>query len=117
MTRFDWGNDTPSLAGWITQPANDWESVFYGYMCGDISETVLQTDRPELPDALMFGDSFTNPLETIWYASFDETRSLDLRYHTELSLLDYVEEYRPQVVVCVRDYEQMLNMYGNGSIQ
>mgnify|MGYP006922434500 CR=1 FL=1 len=28
----------------------------------------------------MFGDSFTNPLETIWYASFDETRSLDLRY-------------------------------------
>ena len=86
-------------------------------MCGDISETVLQTDRPELPDALMFGDSFTNPLETIWYASFDETRSLDLRYHTELSLLDYVEEYRPQVVVCVRDYEQMLNLYGNGSIQ
>ena len=117
VTRFDWGNDTPSLAGWITQPANDWESVFYGYMCGDISETVLQTDRPELPDALMFGDSFTTPLETIWYASFDETRSLDLRYHTELSLLDYVEEYRPQVVVCVRDYEQMLNLYGNGSIQ
>lgn len=117
VTRYDWGNDTPSLAGWITQPGNDWESVFYGYMCGDISETVLQTDRPELPDALIFGDSFTNPLETIWYASFDETRSLDLRHYTAMSLTEYVETYRPQVVVCVRDYEQLLSLFGNGNIQ
>ena len=28
-------------------------------MGGDIAETVIQTDRPELPNALIFGDSFT----------------------------------------------------------
>lgn len=117
VTRYDWGNDTPSLAGWITRPESDWENVFYGYMCGDIGETVLQTGRPELPDALIFGDSFTNPLETIWYTSFDETRSLDLRYYDAMSLTEYVETYRPQVVICVRDYEQLLNLFGNGNIQ
>lgn len=116
VTRYDWGNDTPSWAGWITRPQNDWESVAYSYMCGDISETVLRTDRPELPDSLIFGDSFTNALETVWYASFDETRSLDLRMYTEMSLGEYVELYQPQVVVCVRDYEQLLSFTGNGNV-
>lgn len=115
-TRYDWGNDTPSMAWWITRPENDWESVYYGYMNGDISETVIRTDRPELPDALIFGDSFTNAVETVWYASFDETRSLDLRMYTAMSLGEYIDTYRPQVVVCMRDYEQLLNFDGNGNI-
>lgn len=116
-TRYDWNSDTPSAAELVTIPETDWESVFYGsYMGGDIGQTILQTNRPELPNALIFGDSFTNPLETIFYASFDETRSLDLRSYEEMGLLAYIEAYQPDVVVCVRDYEQLLNTTGNGSI-
>ena len=103
MRRYDWGKDTPSPAGWITRPESDWENVFYGYMCGDISETVLQTGRPELPDALIFGDSFTNALETLLYASFDETRVLDLRHYDAMSLRAYIDTYRPDIVLCVQN--------------
>ena len=73
------------------------------YMGGDHGETIIRTDRPELPSALVFGDSFTNALETVLYASFNETRSLDLRHYTERSLREYIEDYRPDVVICVRN--------------
>lgn len=72
-------------------------------MGGDFGETVLKTDRPELPDALIFGDSFTNALETLLYASFDETRILDLRHYTDMSLKEYVDTYRPDVVLCIQN--------------
>ena len=40
----------------------------YGsYMDGDIGETILDTGREELPTVLIFGDSFTNPVETLLY--------------------------------------------------
>ncbi|WP_417093119.1 alginate O-acetyltransferase AlgX-related protein [Intestinimonas timonensis] len=97
-------------------PATPTETVDYNvYMGGDVAETVLSTHRPELPDLLIFGDSFTNPLETLFYTGFDETRSLDLRY-ADLSLLDYVAEHHPDVVLCIRDDTSYLSTEGNGNI-
>ncbi len=87
------------------------------YMGGDKAETWIQTDRSDLPNLLIFGDSFTNALETMLYASFNETRSLDLRYYTEQGVLDYIAEYQPDVVLCIRDDHSYLAEVGNGVIQ
>ena len=96
--------------------AEDLPTTYNLYMGGDFGETILETNRPELPDVLIFGDSFTNPLETLFYTGFDETRSLDLRYN-DVSLLDYVAEHRPDVVLCVRDDTSYLSAEGNGRIR
>lgn len=100
-----------------TLPATDSEPVTYGmFMGGDIAETILTTGRAELSDALIFGDSYTNAIETVFYTGFDETRSLDLRYYEEQTLSDYIDAYRPAVVVCVRDDANYLNFTGNGAL-
>jgi len=98
-------------------PVDDTSPVTYNlYMGGDIAETIIQTNRPELPDALIFGDSFTNPLETFLYQSFNETRSLDMRYYTDCTLLEYVQKYKPDYVFCERDDTAYLSFDGNGNI-
>ena len=86
------------------------------YMGGDFGETVLETDRPELPDVLIFGDSFTNALETLLYASFDETHILDLRYYTDKSLKDYISDYQPDIVLCVQNDTFYYTTTGNGNV-
>ena len=96
-------------------PGSDAEPLTYGlYMGGDIAETVIRTDRPELPNALIFGDSFTNPVECLAYYSFNELRSVDLRHYTVQSLSDYIAAYQPDVVLCVRDYQSLLLREFNG---
>lgn len=86
------------------------------YMGGDFAETILETQRPELPDALIFGDSFSNAMETLLYASFDETRILDLRHYTEKSLREYIEEYRPDYVLCIMNDTFYYTTTGNGNV-
>ena len=116
FTRYNWENPEPAKAVLFSFPALWWEDLtFTAYMGGDIGETIIKTDRQELPSLLIFGDSYTNGLETLMYASFDEMRSLDLR-HREGDILAYIREYQPDYVVCVRDYEQFLNFTGNGRI-
>ena len=52
------------------------EKVQYSvYMGGDMAETVVCTNRPELPSILIVGDSFTNPVEALCVYSFHEIRS------------------------------------------
>ncbi len=114
FTRTDNGAAVPATL--YTLPEEGSVVDYNIYMGGDIAETVLQTDRPELPDLLIFGDSFTNPLETLLYTGFNETRCLDLRYY-QGSLLDYVRTYQPDVVLCVRDDTAYLSPEGNGTIQ
>ena len=97
-------------------PSNETDYVTYNvFMGGDVAETILDTGREDLPKLLLFGDSFTNPLETLLYASFGESRYLDLRYYNEKSLLEYIEEYQPDVVVCVRDSTMYYSTAGNGN--
>ena len=115
FTRFDNGGEVAATV--YALPATDTEPLTYGlYMGGDIAETVLRTDRPELPSVLIFGDSFTNPVESLAYYSFDELRSIDLRHYTAQSLSDYIDAYRPDVVLCVRDYQSLLSREYNGNL-
>ena len=114
FTRFD--NGAAAEATVYALPGSDAEPLTYGlYMGGDIAETVIRTDRPELPNALIFGDSFTNPVECLAYYSFNELRSVDLRHYTVQSLSDYIAAYQPDVVLCVRDYQALLSREFNGA--
>jgi hypothetical protein len=86
-------------------------------MGGDIEETIIRTNRPELPNVLLFGNSFTNAMECFLYTSFNEMRSLDLRYYTEKGILQYVSEYKPDIVICMRDDILFLYQAGIGIIE
>ena len=116
FTRYDNGVEVAPTV--YALPENDQEEVTYEvYMGGDIAETVIDTGREELPNCLIYGDSFSNPLETLLYASFNETRSIDLRYYSGMSLTEYIETYQPDVVICVRDDTVYLDTTGNGAVQ
>lgn len=117
FTRYDWGNTTAAPSTVITFPEEGTAIQYGAYMGGDISQTILETHRPELADCLIMGDSFTNLLEGLLYTGFDETRSLDYRYYDEMPLSQYVAEYQPEVVLLVRDTANLLNETGNGNVQ
>ena len=115
FTRTDNGQAVEATL--LRLPETGDETVGYTvYMGGDVGETIIRTDRPELPKVLIFGDSFTNALETLLYASFDETHSLDLRHYTAQSLWDYIEEYQPDIVLDVRDDSMWLDETSPNSI-
>lgn len=115
FTRTDNGELISSAL--YTLPATETEPIgFTTYMGGDISETIIRTDRPELPNALIFGDSFTDPFETVFWTGFNETRSLDLRGYTAKTLEEYIAEYKPDVVICIRDDTMYTSTEGNGNI-
>ena len=110
-------NGNPSSTPLFVTPPSSAEPANYGiYMGGDYGETVLETHRPELPKLLIFGDSFTNALETLLYASFDETRSLDLRHYKGGSLKDYIADYQPDIVLCVLNDSFYYTTTGNGAV-
>lgn len=109
--RFDNGNQVESLVFSIEESNN-----YNFYMGGDHAETIIKTYRDELPNALIFGDSFTNPIETMLYTSFNEFRSLDFRYYTEKSVYEYIDEFKPDIVIFVRDGLNYDNLDGNGKI-
>ena len=114
FTRTDNGRETASTV--YALPATGTEEVLYSlYMGGDVGETVIETNRPDLPSILIYGDSFTNPVECLAYYSFDEMRSIDLRHYREMSLADYIRLHQPDIVVGIRDYEALLSADYNGS--
>lgn len=113
FTRTD--NGAPGDASVYALPGSTWDQVTYSvYMGGDIGETVIDTGRDELPSVLIYGDSFTNPVECLMYYSFNEMRSIDLRHYREMSLADYIRLHQPDVVICIRDYEVLLSSAFNG---
>ena len=116
FTRTDMGREgIPSV---YALPGSGAEVLTYNlYMGGDISETVIDTGRAELPSVLIYGDSFTNAMECVLYLSFDKMYSLDLRYYRDMSLNDYIEAVKPDVVLCVRDTFALLDpAYNGGSV-
>ncbi len=101
-----------------TYPMDNDEIIdFMIYMGGDVGETIFETHREELPKLLIFGDSFTNPIETIIYTGFDETRCLDLRHYDKKTISEYVREFKPDVVLMIRDDTRYLDFEGNGDIK
>lgn len=114
FTRLD--NGKPVQANTFEMPSKGESYATYGaYMGGDVAETIIQTNRPELPNILVFGDSFTNPLEGLLYYSFNEMRALDLRHYKDKTLYEYIDAYKPDIVLCVRDDSVYLNTEGNGT--
>ena len=114
FTRADNGTETAATV--YAMPATGTEDVLYSlYMGGDVGETVIETNRPGLPSILIYGDSFTNPVECLAYYSFDEMRSIDLRHYKDRTLADYIQTYQPDIVVGIRDYEALLSTDFNGS--
>lgn len=84
-------------------PENESETVTYNaFMWGDIGESVIDTHRDHLPSVLLIGESYTNAMETLLYASFDEMRSIDPR-HYEGSIAAYIADFAPEVVIVLRD--------------
>ncbi len=84
------------------------------YMGGDNAETMIDTARDELPDLLIFGDSFTNAIEPLVFLHFNKTRILDLRHYNEMSLEEYINLHSPDFVIMVRDDLNYGNLEGNG---
>jgi len=90
-------------------------AVAYGiFDQGDNAEVVVDTNRPKLPTLLLVGDSFTNAVETLIWTGFDQSRFIDLRHYTKMSLFDYVRKYKPDVVVTLVRDERYLYLAGNG---
>ena len=115
FTRTDNGQPSEKPL-FVTPAAEELPATYNMYMGGDFAETVLETNRPELPDALIFGDSFTNALETMLYTAFDETHILDLRHYTEMSLKDYIAEYQPDIVLCIINDTFYYTPTGNSAV-
>ena len=116
FTRTDLGE--PVAAEVLDLPDGTWQYVYYNsYMGGDVAETVIDTGRDELPSILIWGDSFTNAFESIAWMSFDEMRSVDLRYYREMTLSQYIDTYRPDIVLCIRDDLNYLSTAGNGTVR
>lgn len=115
FTRTDNGQRVDSTLYALPQTGDE-VVTYLVYMGGDVAETVIETNRPDLPTCLIWGDSFTNPLETLLWTSFDETRSLDLRYYNASTLSDYIARYQPDVVICLRDDTAWLDFTGNGNL-
>lgn len=114
FNRMDNGTQVnPSV---FTLPEEDANVTYSLYMGGDIGETMIQTNRLDFPNLLIFGDSFTNPIESLIWTGFNETRSLDLRYYTKETLSEYIKKYQPDVVICVRDESVFLSTQGNGNL-
>lgn len=112
FTREDYGNPVGSFT--FRQPDSK-VSTYAGYMGGDMGETIIRTGRDDLPRVLMFGDSFTNPLEGLLYASCGEFRSLDFRHYDEMTLYEYIDMYQPDIVIAVRDNMSYNQFADNGT--
>lgn len=96
-------------------PENDSDEVLYGlFMGGDMMHTRIATDRPELPRVVVYGDSFTNAVESMLWYSFDEMVSFDFRYNKNITLEEYIAQAQPDIVICIRDYEALLSPEFNG---
>lgn len=113
--RWDNGEKTQSKLFYYPEDKNQY-ITYLTYMGGDIAETVIKTNREELPNILIIGDSFTNPLESIIYTSFNEMHSLDFRKYNQMTAKEYIDKYKPDIVLIVRDDTSYFTFDGNGNI-
>lgn len=111
--RYDNGEKVDSELYKIPKDKNSYVD-YTVYMGGDIAETVIDTGRETLPNVLLFGDSFTNPVETLLYMNFNKMFVLDLRHYNKKTLYEYIEEIKPDIVLSLRDDTSYLTTEGNG---
>ena len=101
-------------AGVYSLPAPGEYATYNVYMNGDMPRTTIDTERPGLPSALIYGDSFTNAVECVAWYSFGRMESVDFRHYKEKTLDELIDELRPDYVFCIRDYESLLDLTNNG---
>ena len=77
-------------------------SNYSSFMGGDIGNTVIETNRNELPSVLFIGLSYSNPLEFFSVYNFDRVESIDPR-HWSGSICQYIKQSQPDYIVVVRD--------------
>ncbi len=111
FTRMDNGAESEPF---VYKQGNAQFSAYGDYMSGDMGETIIKTNQTDKPKVLMYGDSFTNPLETLIYASCSEFRSLDFRHYDDMTLYEYIDMYKPDIVIAVRDNISYNMSEGNG---
>lgn len=87
------------------------------YMGGDVRFTHINTDREELPNILVYGDSFTNPVETLLARNANNLWSIDFRYYKDGPLLDIVKQLNPDYVICIRDNLMYIDFENNGILK
>ena len=103
FTRYDNGQES-------NRPLFMKKSTAYtSFMCGDIGNTVIDTNRDELPSILYIGFSFTNALETLSVYNFNRVESIDPR-HWDGNICEYIKTTKPDYVVIIRD-----DIYANNS--
>ncbi len=81
---------------------NTGNASYARFMSGDKSNTVIATDRPDLPNILYIGLSYSNALEVMSIYSFNEMHSIDPRYFTG-SISEYIRSNDLDYVVVIRD--------------
>ena len=112
-----WDNGERTDAPILDLPEEGEKVQYTVYMGGDKGETVIQTNRPELPSILIVGDSFTNPIEALCVYSFNEVRSLDFRHYHEMSLTEYLSLHHVDAVVVIRDNLNYTYHEANGALE
>lgn len=80
----------------------DAEITGYHAFLGNNPNTVIKTNREHLPNILIIGYSFTNPLEILSTYNFNEMHSIDPR-HYKGNISNYITERKPDVVLIVKD--------------
>lgn len=76
---------------------------YSAFMGGDMPRDIIKTGRRGVPSVLVVGNSFTNPLETLLYTSFNEMHSMDVREENmgEYDVAHYANQFGIDVVVYV----------------
>lgn len=111
--RYNYGVEVEPVLNFLPKDPFSFVSYPY-YMGGNVSDFIIDTQREDLPTILFYGDSFTNATECFMYMSFDKMYVLDMRYYSDMTLEAFINETKPDYVVCLRDYEAVLNSSYNG---
>lgn len=115
--RFDDGEPTREELFFIEDNMFQ-NSVGYGvYMNGDKGITKIVTNRKNLPNILVYGDSFTNPIEALLVRNANNFYSVDFRYKKDKNLSEIIAECKPDIVILIRDNLMYLNKEDNGIVK
>ncbi|MCD7855957.1 MAG: hypothetical protein LUG66_10145 [Clostridiales bacterium] len=69
--------------------------------------TAINTEAPNDKKILITGDSFKIPYEYFLTTQFKEVYTIDLRYYTDGTLPEYIEEIQPDIVLMCSDENDM----------
>ena len=80
----------------------DTNTYSLSYMGNNYGETIVKTDKENLPSIYYCGSSFTNVLEAMSVPSFKNMYSTDLRFNdTDNTMIDYIKKFKPEYVVFI----------------